>query len=107
MSLAVVAATVIADVPHSGDPAHFVRRAKEVYDALGVDSRQKFVVFSDGLNVARCLELQKVAQDVGIGASFGACSRVEAPNLLAHAGHRHRHVPHKRLRRRLLAIARG
>jgi nicotinic acid phosphoribosyltransferase len=107
VALAVAAAALIVDALRSGDPAHFVRRAKEVYDALGVDSRQKFVVFSDGLNVARCLELQKVAQDVDIGASFGACSRVEAPNPLAHAGHRHRHVAYKRLRRCLLAIARG
>ncbi|PWN39200.1 nicotinate phosphoribosyltransferase [Ceraceosorus guamensis] len=55
----------------SGDPAQFVKRTKEVYDQLGVDSTKKVVIFSDGLDVARCLELAKTAQDHGVGCGFG------------------------------------
>ncbi|WFC95874.1 nicotinate phosphoribosyltransferase [Malassezia brasiliensis] len=64
----------------SGDSRVFVRHALDVYKRIGVDPRKKLVIFSDGtlpltyapgLNVDKCLELQRYARDVGIQAGFG------------------------------------
>lgn len=55
----------------SGSPEEYTRRAKEVYDQLGIDSRTKVIIYSDGLDVGRCLEIRKVAEDIGFIPAFG------------------------------------
>ncbi|WFD41017.1 nicotinate phosphoribosyltransferase [Malassezia japonica] len=55
----------------SGDSRVFVRHALDVYRSIGVDPAKKLVIFSDGLNVERCLELQAFAKEMGILAGFG------------------------------------
>ncbi|KAI7860599.1 nicotinate phosphoribosyltransferase [Circinella umbellata] len=55
----------------SGDPVDFVQRIVQHYKSVNVDPKTKFIVFSDALNVERAIKLQKVAQEAGIGASFG------------------------------------
>lgn len=55
----------------SGDSATFVQHALDMYRKIGVDPSTKLVIFSDGLNVRRCLDLQRMAKDVGIRAGFG------------------------------------
>ncbi|PKI85878.1 Npt1p [Malassezia vespertilionis] len=55
----------------SGDSEAFVRHAVDVYRKAGVDPSTKLVVFSDGLDVARCLFLQRYAAEMGIMAGFG------------------------------------
>lgn len=44
----------------SGDPLAFARRVKAVYEALGVGLEGKTIVFSDALDVDRCIEIQAV-----------------------------------------------
>jgi len=56
----------------SGDPFAFGPRVKEVYESLGIDPREKLVVYSDSLNVDKCLRLQKQANELGLEkVSFG------------------------------------
>lgn len=55
----------------SGDSAKFLQHAVDVYRRIGVDPSKKLIIFSDGLDVARCLELQKLTKEVGILAGFG------------------------------------
>ncbi|KAF4596449.1 nicotinate phosphoribosyltransferase [Pleurotus pulmonarius] len=55
----------------SGDPFAFAPAAKEVYNQLGIDTRQKVIVYSDSLNVERCIQLQKQCTDIGFKPSFG------------------------------------
>ncbi|KAJ8521135.1 hypothetical protein ONZ45_g2123 [Pleurotus djamor] len=55
----------------SGDPFAFAPRAKEMYERLGVDTREKLIVYSDSLNVERCLKLKKQCDDIGFQCSFG------------------------------------
>lgn len=55
----------------SGDARMFVRHALDVYRRIGVDPGEKLVIFSDGLNVPKCLALQAYAQEAGIRAGFG------------------------------------
>lgn len=55
----------------SGDSKAFARRAKEVYEGLGIDPKSKVIIFSGSLNVDRCLDLAAYAQEIGIGAGFG------------------------------------
>jgi nicotinate phosphoribosyltransferase len=50
----------------SGDPLEFARDAKRVYEGLGIDVSTKMIVFSDGLDVKRTLEIKK-ANDEEIG----------------------------------------
>lgn len=55
----------------SGDSAAFVEHAVAMYRKLGIDPATKLIVFSDGLNVERCLALQALAKQHGIQAGFG------------------------------------
>ncbi|KAJ6513444.1 Quinolinate phosphoribosyl transferase [Mycena sanguinolenta] len=55
----------------SGDPFTFGRRAKEVFDSLGIDPREKIIVYSDALNIDKALRLKEQADDLGLNVSFG------------------------------------
>ena len=55
----------------SGDPIAFVPRIVRHYKEHNVDPKTKTIVFSDSLDVERCLELKKWADKHGIGSSFG------------------------------------
>lgn len=55
----------------SGDSKAFAQRAKEVYERLGVDPQSKVVIYSDSLNVDKCIDLNRYSRDIGIGAGFG------------------------------------
>ena len=54
----------------SGDPKEFVRVMRRFYDGERIKGR-KIIVFSDSLNVDRCLEYKKVSEQAGFQASFG------------------------------------
>lgn len=49
----------------SGDPMIFAPRAKEVYESLGIDYRQKTIIYSDGVDVEQALKLQKHCTEIG------------------------------------------
>jgi len=55
----------------SGDPFLFAPVVKEVYKKLGIDYRQKTIVYSDGLHVDKCLRLKEHCESYGFKASFG------------------------------------
>lgn len=55
----------------SGDPIAFVPRIVRHYKEHNVDPKTKTIVFSDSLDIERCLELKKWADKHGIGSSFG------------------------------------
>ena len=42
-----------------------------MYRKMGIDPSTKLVIFSDGLNVSRCKELQRMTEECGIRAGFG------------------------------------
>ena len=54
----------------SGDPKNYVKEAQKFYDSIGITG-QKTIIFSDALNVDRCLEYKKVAEEAGFVPSFG------------------------------------
>ena len=55
----------------SGDPIAFVPRIVRHYKENGVNPADKTIVFSDSLDVERCLELKVWADKHGIRSSFG------------------------------------
>ena len=55
----------------SGDPMRFIFKTVEHYKAHGIDPAHKTIVFSDGLNVERCIELKAACEARGINCSFG------------------------------------
>ena len=55
----------------SGDPIAFIPRIVRHYKEHNVNPKDKTIVFSDSLNVERCLELKKWADKHGIRSSFG------------------------------------
>ena len=55
----------------SGDSKAFAQRALQAYTSIGVDPSTKVVIYSDGLDVPRCLELASYSKQIGIGAGFG------------------------------------
>ncbi|KAL2125169.1 hypothetical protein VTJ04DRAFT_1534 [Mycothermus thermophilus] len=54
----------------SGDPKEFVRIMREFYDREGIKDK-KVIVFSDSLNIERCLEYKAVAEAAGFQPTFG------------------------------------
>lgn len=54
----------------SGDPREFVRQAQKFYDSVGIKDR-KSIIFSDSLNIERCLEYKQAAEEAGFAPSFG------------------------------------
>lgn len=53
----------------SGDPKEYVKQASDFYKSIGVSGKN--IVFSDALNVDKCLEYKKVAEEYGFKPSFG------------------------------------
>ncbi|KAI1613691.1 nicotinate phosphoribosyltransferase [Exophiala viscosa] len=53
----------------SGDPKQYVKQASEFYKSIGLSGKN--IVFSDALNVDKCLEYKKVAEENGFKPSFG------------------------------------
>ncbi|KAF2667131.1 nicotinate phosphoribosyltransferase [Microthyrium microscopicum] len=53
----------------SGDPKDFVKTMESFYKDLGIEG--KTMVFSDSLDVEKCLEYKKVCEEAGFISSFG------------------------------------
>lgn len=53
----------------SGDPKDYIKIAGNFYQSIGVSG--KALVFSDSLNLERCLEYKSLAEDFGFKPSFG------------------------------------
>ncbi|KAF8962685.1 nicotinate phosphoribosyltransferase [Flammula alnicola] len=57
---------------HSGDPFIFAPRVKTMYQSLGIPHDSKSLIFSDALNVEKCLEIKKQCDELGFSkVSFG------------------------------------
>ncbi|PHH82634.1 hypothetical protein CDD82_5360 [Ophiocordyceps australis] len=54
----------------SGDPTEFVKTMRAYYDELGI-KEAKTIVFSDSLNIDRCLEYKKLSEQHGFKPTFG------------------------------------
>jgi nicotinate phosphoribosyltransferase len=54
----------------SGDPTEFVKLMRRFYDSQGITDR-KTIVFSDSLDVEKCLEYKDTAEKQGFATSFG------------------------------------
>ena len=53
----------------SGDPKHYVQQAASFYDSVNI--KGKSVIFSDSLNVEKCIEYKGLAEQYGLRPSFG------------------------------------
>jgi nicotinate phosphoribosyltransferase len=49
----------------SGDPFIFAPKARDVYESLGIDHREKIIVYSDNLNLQKALGLKKQCDELG------------------------------------------
>jgi nicotinate phosphoribosyltransferase len=54
----------------SGDPTDFVRLMRRFYNSLGIQEK-KTIVFSDALDIDKCLKYKKAAEEHGFATSFG------------------------------------
>ncbi|KAI0410090.1 nicotinate phosphoribosyltransferase [Xylaria palmicola] len=54
----------------SGDPANFVKMMREFYDSQGIKDK-KTIVFSDSLDIKKCIEYKRVSDEQGFQSSFG------------------------------------
>jgi nicotinate phosphoribosyltransferase len=53
----------------SGDPKHYVEQAAAFYDSIGI--KGSGIIFSDSLNVEKCIEYKQFAESYGFKPSFG------------------------------------
>jgi len=53
----------------SGDPKDFIKLMRTFYDEQGI--KKKTIVFSDSLNVERCLEYKTASEKQELTPSFG------------------------------------
>jgi nicotinate phosphoribosyltransferase len=49
----------------SGDPFIYAPRAKEIYESMGIDYRQKSIVYSDALKTDKVLKLKAQCDELG------------------------------------------
>ena len=54
----------------SGDPMAFIKMMRDFYDSEGIKGK-KTIVFSDSLNVERCIEYMHAAIEAGFSPTFG------------------------------------
>lgn len=54
----------------SGDPMAFIKMMRDFYDSEGIKEK-KTIVFSDSLNVERCIEFMHAANEAGFSPTFG------------------------------------
>ncbi|KAI1209597.1 nicotinate phosphoribosyltransferase [Annulohypoxylon truncatum] len=54
----------------SGDPATFVKLMREFYDKNGIEGK-KTIVFSDSLDIDKCIEYKRVSEEHGFQPTFG------------------------------------
>jgi nicotinate phosphoribosyltransferase len=55
----------------SGDPYVYAPRAKEIYEKLGVDYKnKKIIIFSDNIDVEKALKLKKQTDELGFVGEF-------------------------------------
>lgn len=54
----------------SGDPAEYAKTMADYYKEQGITDK-KVIVFSDSLNIERCLEYKEVAEKLGFQPTFG------------------------------------
>lgn len=54
----------------SGDPKEYVKSIRQYYDSQGIKD-QKVLVFSDSLDIDKCLEYKKVSEDYNFQPTFG------------------------------------
>ena len=55
----------------SGDPIQFAKDAKNFYERLCIDPASKILVFSDGLDSYRAINIHRWCKDNGLRCSFG------------------------------------
>ncbi|GAB1735138.1 hypothetical protein NU219Hw_g206t1 [Hortaea werneckii] len=55
----------------SGDPLRFIRTMADFYAARNIPHQKKTIVFSDSLNLARCIEYKRATETAGLTPSFG------------------------------------
>lgn len=55
----------------SGDPEEYTKLVADHYRSLGYAPNTKMIIFSDSLNVEKCIKYKQVAQDQGLIATFG------------------------------------
>lgn len=54
----------------SGDPTEFVKMIRKFYDEQGIKDK-KTVVFSDSLDIEKCIQYKKVSEAAGLQPTFG------------------------------------
>ncbi|RYO95174.1 hypothetical protein DL766_004197 [Monosporascus sp. MC13-8B] len=55
----------------SGDPADFVRLMREFYERQGFNPRDKTIVFSDALDIDKCIHYKRISEEAGFCPTFG------------------------------------
>ena len=65
----------------SGDPVEFAKLISKFYKDQGI-TEKKSVVFSDSLNVEKCLHYKEVADELGLTPSFGVGTFLTSKLLL-------------------------
>ena len=54
----------------SGDPLKFIQTMRDFYDGEGIKEK-KTIIFSDSLNVEKCIDYRQAAEEAGFQPSFG------------------------------------
>ena len=55
----------------SGDPAQFVKNMRAFYEKRGISPRDKTIVFSDALDIDKCIQYKRISEEAGFQPTFG------------------------------------
>lgn len=48
----------------------FAPRAKEIYESMGINYREKMIIYSDSVNVEKALKIQKQCTEIGFKCAY-------------------------------------
>ncbi len=49
----------------SGDPLSYAPRAREIYESMGIDFREKLIIYSDALTLDKALKIKAQCDEIG------------------------------------------
>jgi len=74
----------------------FAPNAKEVYENMGINPRDKVIIYSDALNLDKALGLKKQCDKIGFKGMYSCILHTVSNCWIDLSDVRHRYIPHER-----------
>ena len=88
----------------SGDPLQFIIDAKKAYASIGIEPKEKVIIFSDSLNMDNCFKIKNASDEAGFICQYPSL-RPQVCTVYSYilsSGLRCRNIPYERFQKGVL-----